>query len=170
MPLRTDRHLSHIIVVGWAESVLIFLSSVKFIIISFYTYVISLAVCGKFVTFEPSHVVAKLPRLSSVCMCGWSYCRFGSCWENSEFVFFRVADKTYLSQLKLFYVDIPISQLKWLILLKLPENSLPSGSGHVHCGRDKMANVGVMKAKVPPWTIGSLQEYNVIIAVIMYPM
>jgi len=36
------------------------------------------------------------------------------------------------------------------------ELPVSSGFGHFHCGRDKMANVGVRKAKVPPWMIGSL--------------
>lgn len=31
------------------------------------------------------------------------------------------------------------------------------GAGHCHLGRARMARVGVMKLKVPPWRIGNLQ-------------
>ena len=30
------------------------------------------------------------------------------------------------------------------------EANLPAGSGQVHCGKDRMANVGVRKENVPP--------------------
>ena len=30
----------------------------------------------------------------------------------------------------------------------------------VHCGKERMAKVGVINAKVPPWTIGNLQVKN----------
>lgn len=35
------------------------------------------------------------------------------------------------------------------------------GAGHCHLGRARMARVGVMKLKVPPWRIGNLQVSKV---------
>lgn len=32
-----------------------------------------------------------------------------------------------------------------------------AGVGHCHFGRARIARVGVMKLKVPPWRIGNLQ-------------
>ena len=40
------------------------------------------------------------------------------------------------------------------------ENDLPSAFGQVHCFKERMAKVGVINAKVPPWTIGNLQVKN----------
>ena len=48
----------------------------------------------------------------------------------------------------------PVSRLA----SKSTQLNWPSVVGQAHFGKDKMANVGVIKANVPPWTIGSLMK------------
>ena len=48
----------------------------------------------------------------------------------------------------------PVSRLA----SKSTQLNWPSAVGQAHFGKDKMANVGVIKANVPPWTIGSLMK------------